>query len=152
MKNRTAIKTATPSILLIVVLALTSRPAIAQTKIQGVIDGRSGPTMSLKTVNSPPDTTVLLTDTTDVGEVEGVFHGRTKQMPMTALIPGLPVQVSGTSPKALAWAWRANCPPAPSGEEKVTAGSPIVRLRWSVSASRRHASSTDMGYSRSRSK
>jgi outer membrane protein OmpA-like peptidoglycan-associated protein len=52
--------------------------------------------MSLKTVDSPPDTTVLLTDTTDVGEVEGVFHGRTKQMPMTALIPGLPVQVSGT--------------------------------------------------------
>ena len=96
MKNRTAIKIATSSVLLTAVLALTSRPAIAQTKIQGVIDGRSGPTMSLKTVNSPPDTTVLLTDTTDVGEVEGVFHGRTKQMPMTALIPGLPVQVSGT--------------------------------------------------------
>jgi outer membrane protein OmpA-like peptidoglycan-associated protein len=51
--------------------------------------------MSVKTVNSPPDTTVLLTDTTDVGEIEGVFHGRTKQMPMTALIPGLAVQVSG---------------------------------------------------------
>jgi OmpA-OmpF porin, OOP family len=77
-------------------LALTTHPLIAQEKIQGVIDGRSGPTMSIKTVNSPPDTTVLLTDTTDVGEVEGVFHGRTKQMPMTALIPGLPVQVSGS--------------------------------------------------------
>ena len=96
MKNRTAIKIAIPSALLIAVLALTSRPLVAQTKIQGVIDGRSGPTMSLKTVNSPPDTTVLLTDTTDVGEVEGVFHGRTKQMPMTALIPGLPVQVNGS--------------------------------------------------------
>jgi OmpA-OmpF porin, OOP family len=96
MKNRTAVKIATPGVLLIAVLALTSRPAIAQTKIQGVIDGRSGPTMSLKTVDSPPDTTVLLSDTTDVGEVEGVFHGRTKQMPMTALIPGLPVQVSGS--------------------------------------------------------
>jgi OmpA-OmpF porin, OOP family len=96
MKNRTAIKIATPSVLLVAVLALTSRTVIAQTKIQGVIDGRSGPTMSLKTPDSPPDTTVLLTDTTDVGEVEGVFHGRTKQMPMTALIPGLPVQVSGS--------------------------------------------------------
>src|SRR5437879_1644393 len=95
MKNRTAIKIATPIVLLTAAFALTSQPAIAQTKIQGVIDGRSGPTMSLKTVNSPPDTTVLLTDSTDVGEVEGVFHGRTKQMPMTALIPGLPVQVSG---------------------------------------------------------
>src|SRR5258705_9369744 len=97
MKNRTAIKIATPSVLLVAVLALTSRTVIAQTKIQGVIDGRSGPTMSLKTPDSPPDTTVLLTDTTDVGEVEGVFHRRTKQMPMTALIPGLPVQVTGSS-------------------------------------------------------
>ncbi len=58
MKNRTAIKIATPSVLLVAVLALTSRTVIAQTKIQGVIDGRSGPTMSLKTPDSPPDTTV----------------------------------------------------------------------------------------------
>jgi outer membrane protein OmpA-like peptidoglycan-associated protein len=96
MKNRTAIKIASPSVLLIAVFALASRPLVAQQKVQGVIDGRTGPTMSLKTVNSPPDTTVLLTDTTDVGEIEGVFHGRTKQMPMTALIPGLAVQVSGS--------------------------------------------------------
>jgi OmpA-OmpF porin, OOP family len=96
MKNRTAIKIAIPSALLMAILVLTSRSLVAQQKVQGVIDGRSGSTMSLKTVNSPPDTTVLLTDTTDVGEVEGVFRGRTKQMPMTALIPGLPVQVSGS--------------------------------------------------------
>jgi len=94
MKNRAAFKIATPTVLLIAVFALTSRTVVAQTKIQGVIDGRSGPTMSLQIVGSP-DATVLLTDSTDVGEVEGVFHGRTKQMPMTALIPGLPVQVSG---------------------------------------------------------
>jgi OOP family OmpA-OmpF porin len=86
-----------PIALSMAALALATHPAIAQdTKIQGVIDGRSGPTMSLKTINSPPDTAVLLTDSTEVGEVEGVFHGRTKQMPMTALIPGLPVQVSGS--------------------------------------------------------
>jgi OOP family OmpA-OmpF porin len=96
MKNRTATKFATSIVLLTAAFALTSRTVVAQTKIQGVIDGRSGPTMSLKTVNSPPDTTVMLTDSTEVGEVEGVFKGRTKQMPMTALIPGLPVQVSGT--------------------------------------------------------
>ena len=82
-------------IVLSTALSFTTHLAVAQTKTQGVIDGRSGATMSLKTVDSPPDTTVLLTDSTDVGEVEGVFHGRTKQMPMTALIPGLPVQVSG---------------------------------------------------------
>jgi outer membrane protein OmpA-like peptidoglycan-associated protein len=98
MKNFTTRTIATPIVLLTAAFALTIRPAVAQdTKIQGVIDGRSGATMSLKTVNSPPDTTVLLTDTTDVGEVEGLFHGRTKQMPMTALIPGLPVQVSGNT-------------------------------------------------------
>ena len=95
MKNRTAIKIATFIVLLAAAFALTSRTVVAQTKVQGVIDGRSGATMSLKTPDSPPDTTVLLTDSTDVGEVEGLFHGRSKQMPMTALIPGLPVQVSG---------------------------------------------------------
>jgi hypothetical protein len=31
-----------------------------------------------------------------LGEVQGVFKARTKQMPMTALIPGLPVEVKGT--------------------------------------------------------
>jgi outer membrane protein OmpA-like peptidoglycan-associated protein len=51
--------------------------------------------MSLQIPGSP-DVTVILTDTTEVGEVEGLFHGRTKQMAMTSLIPGLPVQVNGS--------------------------------------------------------
>jgi OOP family OmpA-OmpF porin len=96
MKNRSPVSLAAFLVPSIAAFLLTTHLAIAQdTKIQGVIDGRSGATMSLQIVGSP-DTTVLLTDNTDVGEVEGVFHGRTKQMPMTALIPGLPVQVSGT--------------------------------------------------------
>ena len=75
--------------------ALAPHVAVAQNmNVQGVIDGRSGATMSLRVPGSP-DVTVILTDTTDVGEVEGLFHGRTKQMAMTSLIPGLPVQVSG---------------------------------------------------------
>jgi OmpA-OmpF porin, OOP family len=82
--------------LLAAAIALTTNSAIAQdTQLQGVIDGRSGPTMSVRSAGAP-DTTVLLTDSTNVGEIEGVFHGRTKQMPMTALIPGLPVQVKGS--------------------------------------------------------
>jgi OmpA-OmpF porin, OOP family len=95
MKNLTALRFATSAAFLIAALVLPSQLVVAQTQIQGVIDGRSGATMSLQVVGSP-DTTVLLTDSTEVGEVEGVFHGRTKQMPMTALIPGLPVQVKGT--------------------------------------------------------
>jgi OmpA-OmpF porin, OOP family len=96
MNKHRAVRFTTLIALLTAAFVLTSRPAIAQdTQIQGVIDGRSGATMSLQVVGAP-DTVVLLTDSTDVGEVEGVFHGRTKQMPMTALIPGLPVQVKGT--------------------------------------------------------
>jgi outer membrane protein OmpA-like peptidoglycan-associated protein len=82
--------------LLITTLLVTSFPALAQsTQIQGIIDGRTGATMSIKVAGSP-DTTVLLSDATNVQEVEGVFHGRKKEMPMTSLIPGLPVQISGS--------------------------------------------------------
>jgi outer membrane protein OmpA-like peptidoglycan-associated protein len=96
MDKHRAFRFTTLITLLMVSVALTSRLAIAQeTQIQGVIDGRSGATMSLKIVDSP-DATVLLTDSTDVGEVQGLFKARTKQMPMTALIPGLPVQVKGS--------------------------------------------------------
>ena len=95
MKKLSALGFATSTAFLIAALVLPSQLAVAQTQIQGVIDGRSGATMSLQVLGSP-DTTVLLTDSTEVGEIEGVFHGRTKQMPMTALIPGLPVQVKGT--------------------------------------------------------
>jgi OOP family OmpA-OmpF porin len=96
MDKHRAFRFTTLITLLMVSVALTSRLAIAQeTQIQGVIDGRSGATMSLKIVDSP-DSTVLLTDSTDVGEVQGLFKARTKQMPMTALIPGLPVQVKGS--------------------------------------------------------
>lgn len=96
MNSLRAVRSTTLIALFTSALVFTAPFTLAQTKIQGAIDGRSGPTMSLKTVDSPPDTTVVLTDSTDVGEIEGLFHGRTKQMPMTALIPGLAVQVSGS--------------------------------------------------------
>jgi outer membrane protein OmpA-like peptidoglycan-associated protein len=96
MNKHHAVKFTTLIALMMAAFAFTSQPATAQdAQIQGVIDGRSGPTMSLQQTGSP-DVTVVLTDSTEVGEIEGVFHGRTKQMPMTALIPGLPVQVKGS--------------------------------------------------------
>jgi OOP family OmpA-OmpF porin len=76
-------------------LAFGAASAHAQT-VQGVINGRSGATMTLQVTGSP-NLVVLLTPNTDVGEVEGLFKGRTKQMAMTSLIPGLPVQVQGTT-------------------------------------------------------
>jgi outer membrane protein OmpA-like peptidoglycan-associated protein len=52
--------------------------------------------MTLQTVDAPK-LVVLLTPTTEVDEVQGVLKGRKKQMAMTSLIPGLPVEVQGTT-------------------------------------------------------
>jgi outer membrane protein OmpA-like peptidoglycan-associated protein len=46
--------------------------------------------------SSEPKVVVVLTDTTQVAQIQGVFKARRKQMSMTALIPGLQVQVEGS--------------------------------------------------------
>lgn len=70
--------------------------AAAQTvKVEGLITGRSGATMTLQTTDNPK-LVVVLTDRTDVGQMQGVLKARRKQMSMAALIPGLRVQVEGT--------------------------------------------------------
>ncbi len=77
-------------------LIFLSAAAFAQeVKLQGVIKGRSGDTLSLQTSDSPK-VIVLLTDTTDVGQFQGALKARNKKMSMAALIPGLPIQVQGT--------------------------------------------------------
>jgi OmpA-OmpF porin, OOP family len=80
---------------LTMVLSAGAASAHAQS-VQGVINGRNGATMTLQTTDTPK-LVVLLTSSTEVDEVEGVFKGRKKQMAMTCLIPGLPVQVTGTT-------------------------------------------------------
>ena len=64
--------------------------------VKGVINGRSGATMTVQTVDTPK-LVVLLTPTTEVDEVQGALKARKKQMAMTCLIPGLPVQVQGST-------------------------------------------------------
>ena len=59
---------------------------------KGVINGRSGATMTLQTQDSG-NVTVLLTPDTQVLEPEGIF--RKKHLNMTALVPGLQVDVKG---------------------------------------------------------
>jgi OmpA-OmpF porin, OOP family len=77
-------------------LALFGPVVAAQVvKIEGPIKSRSGDTMLVKSSGSP-DITVLLTDSTEVGQVQGVLQARRKQMSMAALIPGLTVKVEGT--------------------------------------------------------
>jgi len=82
-------------ILLLIVLASLSGIGRAQsTKIQGLIKARSGATVIVQTMDSPT-VIVLLTDKTQVGQVQGVFKARRKEMSMAALIPGLEIQVEG---------------------------------------------------------
>lgn len=77
-------------------LALLSPIVAAQSvKVEGIIKARNGDTMILN-ASSSPNLTVLLTDNTKVGQVQGVFKARRKQMSMAALIPGLAVKVEGT--------------------------------------------------------
>ena len=76
------------------VLALGCGLAAAQ-NLQGVISGRSGATMTLRTQNAG-NVVVVLTPSTEVDEVEGLLKARKKEMAVTALIPGLPVQVQGS--------------------------------------------------------
>src|ERR1700745_2958290 len=77
-------------------LALFGPVVAAQVvKIEGPIKSRSGDTMLVKS-SASPDITVLLTDSTEVGQVQGVLQARRKQMSMAALIPGLTVKVEGT--------------------------------------------------------
>ncbi|MGA7412751.1 MAG: OmpA family protein [Bryobacteraceae bacterium] len=79
---------------LLTLVALSCAIALAQTKLQGKITGRSGAEIILQTEDSPK-VIVLLTDSTDVGQLQGMFKARNKKMSMAALIPGLPIQVEG---------------------------------------------------------
>jgi OOP family OmpA-OmpF porin len=80
-------------------LALLSPIVVAQSvKVEGLIKARNGDAMILQTSGSQ-NVTVLLTDSTQVGQVQGVFKARRKEMSIAALIPGLAVKVEGTYDK-----------------------------------------------------
>lgn len=83
------------SMAILSIVLLGGTMASAQTKLEGVIQGRSGATIILRTADAPK-VIVLLTESTDVAQVVGAFKARKKEMSMAALIPGLPIQVEGT--------------------------------------------------------
>ena len=64
-------------------------------KVQGMIKARNGAEMTLQTADQP-QMKVLLTDATQVQQVQGMLKARHKEMGMAALIPGLAVQVQGS--------------------------------------------------------
>jgi OOP family OmpA-OmpF porin len=74
-------------------LFLCGAAAAQSTQVKGVINGRSGATMTVQSQNSET-VTVLLTSATQVLEPEGAF--RKKHLAMTALVPGLSVEVKGS--------------------------------------------------------
>ena len=94
--NQPKLKKIVRSVLLSALALALFGPVIAaqSVKIEGPIKSRSGDTMIVKSSGSP-DVTVQLTDSTKVGQVQGVFQARRKQMSMAALIPGLTVKVEG---------------------------------------------------------
>jgi outer membrane protein OmpA-like peptidoglycan-associated protein len=84
------------TISLAALLSFGGAAAAAQTaKAQGLVTGRSGDTMTVQTPDSSK-VVVVLTDDTQVAQIQGVFKARRKQMSMAALIPGLQVQVEGS--------------------------------------------------------
>jgi OOP family OmpA-OmpF porin len=81
--------------LALVVIGVSNRAAFCESvKAEGLIKTRSGDTMTLQ-ISSQSELVILLTDTTRVAQVQGVFKARRKDMSMAALIPGLAVKVEG---------------------------------------------------------
>jgi OOP family OmpA-OmpF porin len=64
-------------------------------KIEGLIKARSGEKMIVQTSDTP-SLIVILTDNTEVGQVQGLLKARRKEMSMAALIPGLPIKAEGS--------------------------------------------------------
>lgn len=94
--NRKAAAVTKIALSTLTLLALFSTALVAQTvKVQGLIKARKGAEMILQTSDSPT-LDVLLTEATQVSQIQGVFKARHKEMSMAALIPGLAVQVEGS--------------------------------------------------------
>jgi len=89
------IRFATLRTLLFILAGFGTALSAETVKIQGLIKARSGATMIVQTSDAPK-LIVLLTDNTEVGQIQGVLKVRRKEMSMAALIPGLAVQVEGT--------------------------------------------------------
>jgi outer membrane protein OmpA-like peptidoglycan-associated protein len=83
------------ALLLIGLASLSSAVYAQNVKLEGTIKERSGDTLFLQTSDSPK-VIVLLTETTDVGQLQGALKARNKKMSMAALIPGLPIRVEGS--------------------------------------------------------
>src|SRR6476661_8071729 len=81
------------SIFALIVFAFSTSALADTVKVEGLIKARNGNTMLVQTGST--NVTVLLNDDTEVSRPEGALKVRSKEMPMTDLIPGLAVKVQG---------------------------------------------------------
>ncbi len=95
MNKNVKFKAAIGAFAIVFVLMVMLGTAAAQSaQVQGVINGRIGPTMTVQTDSG--NVTVVLNGNTQVEDVSGIFHARKKQMGVTVLVPGLAVKVKGS--------------------------------------------------------
>lgn len=80
--------------LLTAVITTCGVAAAQSAQLQGLITGRRGSAMTVQS-QAQGNVVVVLTPATQVEEASGVLHLHKKQLGMTALIPGLPVQIQG---------------------------------------------------------
>jgi OOP family OmpA-OmpF porin len=96
MHSQTLGMTRTGMVLSLTVLLLSGITVQAQeANVEGLITGRSGPSMSLKTQNTPR-LTVLLSETTKATEKGGFLGLGKKDLGIAALVPGLQIKVEGS--------------------------------------------------------
>jgi len=74
-------------------LGLTA--AAQQATVEGLVTGRSGPSMSVQTADTPR-LTVILSDTTKATEKGGFLGMSSKDLGIASLVPGLSVKVEGS--------------------------------------------------------
>ena len=96
MQTQRRLKTISGLALALAMMTSLGRSASAQeATIEGLVVGRSGPTMAVKTGDGPR-TTVLLSDSTKATEKGGFLGWGRSDLGITALVPGLFVKVEGT--------------------------------------------------------
>jgi OOP family OmpA-OmpF porin len=95
IRRRIGVLAFAATISLAMILSVGGLASAQSAKAQGLVTGRSGDTMTIQTPDAS-SVVVVLTDTTQVAQLQGAFKARRKQMSMAALIPGLQVKVEGS--------------------------------------------------------
>src|SRR5436309_9488385 len=96
MNNQNRLKfTRGMALSLAVFTSLGVTAAAQKATVEGLVTGRSGPSMSVQTAHQPR-LTVILSDSTKATEKGGFLGMSSKDLGIAALVPGLSVKVEGT--------------------------------------------------------